>query len=407
MTTSIFPNADWTKRSSLWGVTVGAAIRSGWLALHWAALHGGRTALRKVRRTGAAGIAVRWSDYHHRTWRIALRIGAPATTQSSVVSVRGYGEYVARQLVSAVPDVTRHRQLTQQTYDTIQRELVSTRVRIPTFTDETPYSLLSSSYRVFTRKETDSGIARNELAALMVLGLAVRGITLMGRCELCFRWAIPGYRFCQQHSQSAHAPGSPSARSARYRRGKGVASYYDHLPREPAVFARRPARRLPQLIAQQLWGAPMRDEERTGDAIRRALLRNPSVLDMVGADAVKLKTARLLNRLAERLDPYEVSPTAWVWIIGRAAHWNQIEARVYGAPRAMQRVTRIYIRVATAKAKEGLTRAEIAEVLGIQRSAISNWLRRGVAPELAAALAAHPDGRTAPRRRPGIARRSR
>lgn len=393
MATRILTAARWLKQPLLWVGTVGEAVFAGWLALHYAALLGDRAAIHKKRPLLVEGAFVRWGHYHRRTGRIAVPITARHVRSGAPVSVDELGEQVGTALLSVLSPATRDRALTRDVFRAVVQGLVEPARRPAPLEFDSPYSLLRSSYHSFQYRGTS-----NPFAPLLTVAIAARGIALVERCELCFRWAIPGYRFCHQHSQSSLAPGSPSERFVRYRLGRRVSDEFKYPPREPPLPARRPAQRLPRLIARLLWGTPLPDEERTARAIRRALERNPAVLDTVGSDAMRLRTGRLFERLAERLDPYEINPAAWVWVIGRAARWKRIERRLNEATHPMRPETRLCISVATEKAKEGLTRAEIAELIGVRRSAISNWIRRGVAPDLAAALAAHPNGRAKPRR---------
>lgn len=388
----------WLEQRPLWIKTVGEAVRAGWLGLHYAALHGAGAAVRRNRGPDAGGVVVRWNNYHNQTRWIAQRSGVNLTMSAAVVTMQAYGERVARELVFAMPYANRRRRLTPPTFTDLYAEIVTPAHPSLKLDLASPYSLLDSAYRSCNRNEGATELASHERFALLAMGIAVRGIALMERCELCYRWAIPGYRYCHQHSQSNSAPGSPSERSARYRRGKRVAVEFKYPPRAPPACALRPAHRLPRLVARLLWTTTLPDEERSADAVRRALLRYPAVLEVVGPEAVKMRTNRLLERLAERLDPYEINPAAWVWIIERAARWNRIEARLYAAPRQMQFHTRLRIIDATTMAEDGMTRAEIAEQLGIRRSTISNWLQRGVAPKLAAALAGKPPRKPPSRR---------
>ncbi len=397
MTTGIRGPLKWLEQGPLWLRTLEVALRAGWLALHSAALHGDKAAVRRRASDGAVGMVVRWANYHHQTGQIALRAGVAEPKRSTVISVTAFGEHVARELVNAVPYAVRRRRLTIAAFNALWWDEVLPKRTPPHLDFASPYSLLLSGYKTCKREERSDQIERTDRVGLLAVAIAVRGIALMTRCELCFRWAIPGDRFCHQHSQSNAAPGSPRERSARYRRGRYIGAEFKHPPREPPACATRPALRLPRLIARLLWATPLPDEERTAEAVRRALRRHSAVLEIVGKETLRATTAQLFKLLSASLDPYEVNPSAWVWIIGRAARWNRLESALYGRPRRMQFDTLMRIYDATRMAESGRTKAEIAEQLGIRPSALSNWLRRGVAPELAAALNAQQLRKTASR----------
>lgn len=216
----------WLEQRPLWIKTVGEAVRAGWLALHYAALHGAGAAVRRNRGPDAGGVVVRWNNYHNQTRWIALRSGVNLTMSAAVVTMQAYGERVARELVSAMPYANRRRRLTPPTFTDLYAEIVAPAHPSLKLDLASPYSLLDSAYQSCNRNEGATELASHERFALLAMGIAVRGIALMERCELCYRWAIPGYRYCHQHSQSNGAPGSPSERSARYRRGKRVAAEF-------------------------------------------------------------------------------------------------------------------------------------------------------------------------------------
>lgn len=376
----------WLEQGRLWRSTVEVALQAGWFALHSAALGGDRAAIQRGSSHGAARIVVRWANYQHRTAQIARRAGIVVPENSTAVSVTAFSEDVARVLVDGVPHVPRRQRVSIAAFPDLWRDEEGLKRKPLNLDFTSPYSLLRSGYKACQQEQASSRVEHSDRVGLLAVAIGVRGIALMARCELCFRWAVPGYRFCHQHSQSNAAPGSPRERSARYRRGRRIGGEFKFLEREPPVCATRPALRLPRFIARVLWATPLPDEERTADAVRRALRRNDAVLEIVGTDALKKRTAQLFKRLETRLDPYEVNPSAWVWIIGRAAKWARIEAAIESRPRRMQFETRMRIYDATRLAECGLTKTKIADRLGIRASTISNWLKRGIAPKLVTAL---------------------
>jgi DNA-binding MarR family transcriptional regulator len=87
------------------------------------------------------------------------------------------------------------------------------------------------------------------------------------------------------------------------------------------------------------------------------------------------------------LDRFEFDPAAWVWKIKELAKWQKAEALVLPGQRGPGKKSEWRIRMAVGLAEEGKRQSQIAERLNIRSSTISNWIKRGQAPELARILA--------------------
>ena len=204
----------------------------------------------------------------------------------------------------------------------------------------------------------------------------------MRRCALCFRWAIPGHRFCGEHTQSGESSDSIEVKRLRYLHGVRVSNSPFYKPsRSPKTIAIN-ADRLPRIISRVLWGTSLPDEDRTAESIRNALRSNPEVDSILGGDCATLRNAALYARLNDRLDRYEFDPSVWVWKINSLAEWVRAEAKALPGRRGRGETNQRHIRMAVSLAANGATQSQIAARLGIRPSTISNWIKRGQAPEL-------------------------
>jgi DNA-binding NarL/FixJ family response regulator len=138
-----------------------------------------------------------------------------------------------------------------------------------------------------------------------------------------------------------------------------------------------------------LWGTPLPDEDRTVESIRKALRSNPEINSLLGEDCPDLPAAALYARLNGRLDRYEFDPSSWIWKVKDLAEWTRAEARALPGRRRRGKISQWHIRVAVDLAANGARQSQIAEKLGIRSSTISNWVKRGQAPELKRLFATH------------------
>ena len=276
-----------------------------------------------------------------------------------------------------------------------------------------PIAVLASVRDVLTNYRDNIGLPRvAALLALAWIGLAVRGLGKMQYCEFCFRWAIPGYRHCYEHSQSREACGTSTEKAKRYKRAKrvGKSHAYRYPPRPRPKESEMSRGRIRQIVARVLCLYTAPAEASSLERIRRQLGRTPLVVAQLGLDSPS-SDANLMARLTGGLDPQEIMPSSWPWKLKQAERWCHSEAEWLAGKwhRARRRVSFNAIRAGD-YAREGYTKSQVASIVEVSRSTISKWLSRGKYPELKRAFDSQRRNRSWtppqwPRRRPMKIRR--
>jgi hypothetical protein len=261
---------------------------------------------------------------------------------------------------------------------------------------QTPFSTLADAYLAAYRQ--DMGTDKNDPWCLVALALACRGIKDMRRCELCFRWAVPGMRFCGEHTQSSVGRGDPRARGARYRRAKRMLTSFESSIRRMKLPAVVSAVRLPRIVGRVLWDIGSVDDEAAVDAsvsklaagsrLNQALLRDDEVsqpwpeelryfvdVSERRRDSAKRYRAHLWGALRASLDPFEWDPTNWPVKIEAADRWFGCSAQRFGL-RGQGKSTAAKLAHAIFLADAGYSRRDVAKAVGISISALSNWTAR-------------------------------
>lgn len=364
-------------------------VKSGWVALHTAALRGGNAAgLRARYSVDPDSLKVRIDQYRSLVLDIPRRIGfrdeslgkewtRAAAQIGEMLATRVWEEDSIRGKRDSVPI----REFLSNTRHELLRAFPSIE-----FSVATPFDALRSAYRALRQGRSAKTVRAIELYCLAWIGIAAQEILKMRHCDLCFRWAIPGHDHCYEHSQSKEAPGTPQEKSLRYRNAVKIAATYREPPRPVPRHSTMSVRRLPQIMARLIWHTPLPDEERTVRTIKHALAKRPAVLAQVGPDTLSLKSMAIYKRLEERIDHLEVNPSAWVWKIKQLDRWERERASRCPGRRGVGRKTRWRIVGAISLAEKGFSKFMIARILGIQPSTISNWIRRESFPDLANAL---------------------
>lgn len=364
-------------------------VKSGWAALHMAALRGGNTAGLRVRYPiDPDSLKVRIDQYRSLVLDIPRRTGfrdenlgkgwtRAATQIGEMLAARVREEGLMRGENSGVSI----KGFLIDTRDELSRTFPSIE-----FSVTTPFDALRSAYSGLRQGRSAKAIRTIELYCLAWISVAAHGILRMRHCELCFRWAIPGHDHCYEHSQSKEAPGTQQEKSLRYRNAAKIAVTYRYPPRPVPKHSTISVRRLPQVMARLIWRTPLPDEERTVRSIKDALTKRPTVLAQLGPDALSLKSMALYKRLGERVDPLEINPSAWVWKLKQLDRWEREETTRCPGLRGKGRRTRWRIAQTISLAEQGCSKSVIASMLGIRPSTISNWIRRESFPDLANAL---------------------
>lgn len=364
-------------------------VKSGWIALHSAALRGGNAAgFRASHSPELDSLQVRLAQYRSLVFDIPRRTGfgdenlGRAWTQTATK--------IGQMLASKVGnDILVH----QETHSVSIGEFINdtrnelTRA-LPTisFLVSTPFDALQSAYKGLRQGRAAKTIRPIDLYCLAWISIAAHGILRMRHCDVCFRWAIPGHGHCYEHSQSQEAPGTSQEKSRRYRSAAKIAVTFHHPPRPLPKHSLMSVRRLPRIMARLIWRTPLPDEERTVRSIKEALAKRPAALALAGTDALSLTSIALYKRLEDRIDPLEINPSAWVWKIKQLDRWEREKAARCPGRRGNGHATRCRIVEAISLAKEGYPKSIIAEILGVHPSSISNWIRRASYPDLVDAL---------------------
>ncbi len=287
-----------------------------------------------------------------------------ATAAPSVEDVRGFVISVRRGLIRLAETAAREGRRSPAIVDESTAE-------------QSPFSLLLASYHALAANKRVRSIGRDDGHALALIGLAGHSMLAMGQCELCFRWAMPSYRFCHEHSLSSAASGSRAERQARYEAGRRISPDYKYRMKAMShryVGGQR-VRNLPFLVSRVIWGTPVPEEEAVAKLIAERLARCPRTLAHVGAGAEK-RPRQVFGVLQAHLDPLEFMPGSWQAKLRAAETWFVAAERCTPKRRRVGKKTQSRISEAYFLARDRrLSRVEIAERMGLHPSAISHWLR--------------------------------
>lgn len=224
---------------------------------------------------------------------------------------------------------------------------------------------------------------------LMLFGLACHGLAEMKLCKFCPRIAVPGNTVCHFHSQEKNSHGTASEKAQRYRLGKQVAEDYNFYVTEHPSFIELNAETLPSYIMRLLWRVTLPDEARTIRAIKQQISLNSRLKELVGDDYADLKGMKFYERLQQQIDPYEVRPKVWRWKLKRFRLWLSFEYYLLNRPRKISRGSWCRLVEASHWEQRGCTKSEIARLMSMSPSTISNWLSRFNTSTLQAAVEKH------------------
>lgn len=259
----------------------------------------------------------------------------------------------------------------------------------------TPFVLLQASYQALAANRRHVGASESDAHALALFGMAGFSLLTMQGCEMCFRWAMIGHRYCAEHSLSAEASGSRLERQARHQSGRrAMVEFHYRLKELPRRFTEgASARQRAFMVSRVLWGTQVPGEDTVASKVAAFLTAYPRTFAHV-TKGEQPQSQPLFEKLRERLDPLEFVPGNWRTKIRAAETWfRAVERRTPGARRG-GRKSRLRIIDAFFLVRDfGASKSEIADQLGLHPSTISHWLRhRADEPtvkELAAQLAAN------------------
>lgn len=253
-----------------------------------------------------------------------------------------------------------------------------------------PQRLARAAYAVLKARREDLHVEALDVDAVLLLG-AVRAalVTRMQLCWFCFRWALPGNRYCLKHTLSGVDASAAHAKQRRYAAAAEIAQAFKATPAARALDRRLNITQTTTGLAKVLLGAAIPNEETQLLRIKRKLSASPNLLTALGKDVVHVAPVALQTELRRRLDPLEWRLGGWLPKIKAAEVWYSLQPGVRGRGRA----TRERMEQALRLARRGLSKSEVARKLELSPSAISKWLKRhqddSVVKELARLLLRH------------------
>ena len=244
-----------------------------------------------------------------------------------------------------------------------------------------PYEVMESVHRLLGARQAERHLAVQDANAVAALGLAYRGMALMERCYLCFRWAFPGQSRCELHSLASEVPGSAQEKQRRHKAAWAVCrqmgmSSFSQSPRYYSFGASD----IRWTVARKLWGTTLAREQAVCEHLIEALSRSPNLCAAAANDGVDLLSTapnRIVDVLRKWLDPAESRPKVLVQEAHAAERWYRCASRVFPGQRGSGRRKEDRINSALKLAGvPGATLCSVAAKLSISRSTISKWFSR-------------------------------
>lgn len=240
-----------------------------------------------------------------------------------------------------------------------------------------PADVIKLSVQVLKQRFETPGEAVDGLA-VAAIGVATRGLRSMTGCSVCFRFALPGHSLCGDHSSSDEAGDPLGARKLAYQRAKIAMPLFAKLaPSVPQTVNVIEVKALAYIVARIAWGVSPPDEARSRRAILSLIADSGQLRDRLGLQASAVPHGEgLYELLRNRLDPLEMSVGAWVGKLRLADAWLRALDEVLSTQRGPGALRQARLYDAVLMARRGATRAEIARELELDRSTISQWLKR-------------------------------
>ncbi|MDG0831278.1 hypothetical protein [Roseateles saccharophilus] len=243
----------------------------------------------------------------------------------------------------------------------------------------TPVTLMRTAYAVLEAMSRRLGTpGQAHLMALALIGIAERGLQKVRRCGICFRWAIPGQTYCHEHSQSGAAHGALHERDARRQQDSRLKRRNPELTNSHGLAPSIHPARMPIVVGRILWGLRTLDEQKTRNALQRAVRASAHLKKVIGPESDR-PDHELLRQLQARIDPLEFDLAAWGPTLQAAHAWLEVQASATGHRGVGVRSRRVMLQ-ACQLAEAGMNRQEIAEAIDITPTAIGLWLRRYADP---------------------------
>lgn len=243
----------------------------------------------------------------------------------------------------------------------------------------TPVTLMRTAFAALEKLSEHLGTpGQSQLMALALIGMAERGLQKMHRCEICFRWSIPGQPFCHEHSRSATTNGALRERDVRrqidkrFRKRNSTITVGHGLA--PCIYPSR----MPIVVGRILWDLRTLDETKSRKVIQRDVKASVHLRALIGP-YVEKADHHLLRQLRARIDPFEFDLAAWGATLQAAQAWLETQTAETGR-RGLGVKSRVIMLQACQFAEMGMNRQEVAQALKRTPTAIGQWLRRYADP---------------------------
>lgn len=215
-------------------------------------------------------------------------------------------------------------------------------------------------------------------AALTAFGLGALGAFPRVECDLCFRLAISQRLRCKHHSVSTLVGGDDTKRIQNSSEARRACKQLN-WPDEKANF-RLPINPMDEetVLSGLLWPLYGKALEEKTSLLVGWLQHSPSVLKRLPADILELNANQILSNLRRHLDDSEWNIEAWGGKLYLAEQWFSALERVAPGPRPPVTAKNLQRQQhAEGMLAKGMKKSEIADVLGVSRSNLSNILRAG------------------------------
>jgi hypothetical protein len=216
-------------------------------------------------------------------------------------------------------------------------------------------------------------------ACLSMIGAGALEMLFAQQCELCkHRWAIYGLRCraCSRSKQAIDVSHSNEA-AVRARRARSIRDTITSLVGDLSDDQRGS---LARSVAGVLYAMPNTSAvyQHWLDSIKQALKQAPLVESGLPNDFLTLDFTRQLKELRKLLDPSEFDYSIWPVKIAWSQAWLEQEADIQARRRGPGPMPKTVTKATQALAllNSGLSKAEVARVLGVSPSHLSHILAR-------------------------------
>lgn len=250
--------------------------------------------------------------------------------------------------------------------------------RLKTISPALPLESASVGWELIRQAARKDGVVEYLFWGLGILGWVSTIYSDMKVCRYCFRWSVPGSPFCFLHSQSKSIAGDVGHAYSRNRAGGRVFKAARHMNMEVRqAFSAIDDVYQRTVLAEFLFFNTLSEEE--GVELRRALLDAPHVLTALGGKRIlSLVNNKLFDLVRNRINPMELFPISLIYNVMLAERLMNIEAqRKAGRPKGKRNESsNVMLEKAIELFKLGNRPVDVALILGVSRSAVSNWIGR-------------------------------